>query len=150
MATGLLQVGGAAAAEVEQGIGIARAVDVQITRAHLAPLGHVFGAVVEPQVYLGAFVDDIAGVVEHGAGALSSGDVEHRRFIHDFALVELGIADTEVHRGIQDDVVLCLRGGEHEVLGVEKVGIPHFQIRNHLPVSRAAECVVHILVGIPV
>ena len=127
----LLQIGLAAAAHGQQGIGVARAVYVQIARAGLAPLGHVILGVGELQVHLCPFVDDIAGVVEHVVLPRSRADGETRLF--QLPGIELCVADTQIHRGIQHHFVLCLRGVEYQVLCEEQVNIALLNVRIRIP-----------------
>ena len=60
----LIQIGGTGAAQVEQGVGITRAVDMQGSCACLAPFGHVVCGVRELQVHIHPIAHHIAGCVQ--------------------------------------------------------------------------------------
>ena len=126
-----VQVGLAAAAQVQQHIIIPAAFDIQIARANLAPLPHILRRIGELHVYLGSLIDDIARMVEQIALSLGRGNGK-------LPATELCIADTQIHRIIQHNAVLFCRGIEHQVLREEQVLITlrHIGLSVSIPILR--------------
>ena len=92
-------------------------------------------------MHLNTFIDDIASRVQLLAGTgncvLGQGLV---------TLVELHVTGAHVHRGVQNNLIISLSGGEHQVLRVEKIGIALVQ----LAIGIGGGIVAVGIIGIPV